>query len=97
MDANQKLRRFLDADEIHGDARELCSLLRDELLKRDLTLAEADILQQTAIVWNWLLRLEEPELSQSALREAMSAIHTIQGIIATRVAGRSNPNVWRND
>lgn len=94
MQASEKLERALqDEWELHGDPKQLCMILREELLKRSLTAEEKSILELSVALWNEYVNLP-PSPSDPTCREVQNAIHAIQSIIGARVASRCDPRMW---
>ena len=97
MDSTEKLKRLLQDDwEIHGDPKQLCLILREELLRRSLTDAEREALKHLVDFWNCYVALP-PSVADPVCRDVQNAVHAIQGAIALRVAGRCDRDVWRHD
>lgn len=62
-----------------------------DIEKVSLTTEERAVLDKSAELWNAFLVLESQGADVLAVQ---LAVHTIQGIIAARVAKRVNPEVW---
>jgi hypothetical protein len=97
INSEEKLKRLLqDEWEIHGDTKQLCMILRDEIHKRRMTEAEREALNHLVDFWNAYIALP-PSVADPVCRDVQNAVHAIQGAMALRVAGRCDPDFWRHD
>ncbi len=67
--------------------------MSDQLADVRLNAGEREVLDHLAAAWNGFLALEHKHPSDRP--EFQRAIHAAQAVIATRVAQRVDPNVWR--
>jgi hypothetical protein len=96
MDSEQKLERLLRNDwEIQGDAKQLCLIAREELLARQMTDDEKEVMRSLTEFWNSYVALPS-SVADPLCRDVQNAVHAIQGAMALRVAGRCNPEIWRH-
>lgn len=65
--------------------------MKIDIEKVSLTTEERAVLDKSAELWNAFLVLDSHGTDVLAVQ---LAVHTIQGIIAARVAKRVNPEVW---
>jgi hypothetical protein len=97
MDDAEKVRRaLLEEYEFHGDTKHLIKLLREELLKRRMTDQEKEAMSHLVNFWNAYTQLPPSIADPSCSWDVQIAVHTIQGALAMRVAGRCNPEIWRH-
>lgn len=95
MTPHEKLKRVLQDDwEIHGDPKQLCLILREQLLKRRLTADEKKVMDDLVDMWNGYVKLPSSSADPTC-REVQNAVHVIQGVLAARVAARCEPDFWR--
>ncbi len=91
MEAKEKLARALQDDwEIHGDPKQLCGILRDEIRKRRMNQQEKEVMDHLTAFWNSYIKLG-PSAADPLCRDVANAVHVIQGIMAVRVAARCDP------
>jgi hypothetical protein len=97
MEASERLKRALQNEwELHGDPKQLCLILREEILARQMTDDEKEVMRSLTEFWNGYVGLPS-SLADPLCRDVQNAVHAIQGAMAIRVAGRCNPEIWRTE
>lgn len=63
--------------------------------KVSITPGEQKVLDSLAHAWNAYRQLDSNGAGDSDYQDLLNSIHAAQRVIATRVARRANPEVWR--